>query len=133
VPIYDHVTYDVVAGERRAIGRPDVLVLEGVNALQFAPRLDIGVYLQAPEHAMEAWYVARFLELCEHPPAGSFYEGFVEFGLEARRSLALDVWRSVNLVNLRECIRPTRRLAQILIEKRPDHSVSRTDVVGLRP
>jgi type I pantothenate kinase len=132
VPIYSHVTYDVVAGEHRAIGRPDVLVLEGVNALQFAPQLDIGVYLQAPEDAMEEWYVARFLELCEHPPAGSFYEGFTEFGADARRALARDVWRSVNLVNLQECIQPTRRLAQIIIEKRPDHSVSRTDVVGLK-
>jgi type I pantothenate kinase len=80
---------------------------------------------------MEAWYVTRFLELCEHPPAGSFYEGFAEFGLEDRRALARDVWRSVNLVNLRECIQPTRRLAQIIIEKAADHSVSRTDVIGL--
>ena len=67
------------------------------------------------------------------PPPGSFYEGFAGFDVDARRALARDVWRSVNLVNLQECIRPTRRRAQIVIEKRADHSVARTDVVGLVP
>ena len=37
----------------------------------------------------------------------------------------------MNLVNLRECIQPTRRHAQIIVEKRADHSVARTDVIGL--
>ena len=57
VPVYSHVSYDIVVGERLPVAHPDVLVLEGVNVLQFADRLDIGVYLQAPEAAMEAWYV----------------------------------------------------------------------------
>ena len=70
VPVYSHVSYDIVVGERLPVAHPDVLVLEGVNVLQFADRLDIGVYLQAPEAAMEAWYSARFLELCEAPPPG---------------------------------------------------------------
>jgi type I pantothenate kinase len=133
VPVYSHVTYDVVAEERHPVGQPDVLVLEGVNALQFADHLDIAVYLQAPEDAMEAWYVARFLELCDNPPPDSFYAGFADFDIDARRALARDVWRSVNLVNLRECIAPTRRRAQIIIEKRADHSVGRTDVITLVP
>jgi type I pantothenate kinase len=131
VPVYSHVTYDVVAGERLPVAHPDVLILEGVNALQFADRLDIGVYLQAPEGAMEAWYLARFLELCETPPPRSFYEGFADLDVDARRALAGDVWRSVNLANLHECIQPTRRRAQIIVEKRADHSVARTDVIGL--
>jgi type I pantothenate kinase len=133
VPIYSHVTYDIVADERLPIGRPDVLVLEGVNALQFADRLDLSVYLQAPEDAMENWYVTRFLELCETPPPGSFYAQFQDFEIEARRALARDVWRGVNLVNLREFIQPTRRRAQVVIEKRADHSVARTDFVNLVP
>ncbi len=133
VPVYSHVTYDVVAGERLPVGNPHVVVLEGVNVLQFADRLDVGVYLQAPEDAMEAWYVVRFLELCEHPPPGSFYESFTGFEVDARRALARDVWRGVNLVNLRECIQPTRRRAHIVVEKRADHAVARTDVISLVP
>lgn len=133
VPIYSHVTYDILADEHLAVGRPDVLVLEGVNTLQFADRLDLGVYIQAPEDAMESWYVARFLELCETPPSGSFYAQFQDFEVDARRALARDVWRGVNLVNLREFIQPTRSRAQVVIEKQADHSVGRTDVVNLAP
>lgn len=132
VPIYSHVTYDVVEARRRFIP-PDVLVLEGVNALQFSDRLDVAVYLNASEDAMEEWYVTRFLELCEAPPPGSFYAQFADLDRDGRRALARDVWRGVNLVNLRECIRPTLNRAHIVVEKRADHSVARVDVTNLVP
>lgn len=132
VPLYSHVTYDVVA-QRMPIEAPDVLVLEGVNALQFAERLDVAVFLHAAEVAMEGWYVARFLELCETPPPGSFYEQFEPYEGDARRALARDIWRGVNRVNLRECILPTLARADIVVQKRADHTVARTDVVVLSP
>ncbi len=133
VPVYSHVTYDVVAGERRRIVQPDVLVLEGVNALQFSDRLDVAVYLHTSEDAMEEWYVTRFLELCAAPPPGSFYAGFEGFDLAGREDLARDVWRSVNLVNLRDHVRPTLARAHVVVEKRADHSVGRIDVTNLVP
>ncbi|MGZ4688980.1 MAG: type I pantothenate kinase [Acidimicrobiia bacterium] len=133
VPVYSHVTYDVVAGERVTLAPPEVLVLEGVNALQFSDRLDVAVYLHASEDAMEDWYVTRFLQLCQAPPPGSFYEQFGELDVDARRSFASGVWHGVNLVNLRECIRPTRGRAHVIVEKRADHSVGRVDVMTLLP
>lgn len=133
VPIYSHVTYDVVFDERRAIPPSDVLVLDGVNALQFSDRLDIAVYLNASEEAMEEWYLARFLELCEDPPPGSFYAQFGELGADDLRTFAVNVWEGVNLVNLRECIRPTLGRADVIVEKRSDHSVGRIDVVSRTP
>jgi len=132
VPVYSHVTYDVL-DEPRRLTPPDVLVLEGVNALQFSEQLDVAVYLNASEEAMEAWYVARFLELCATPPPGSFYEQFGAFDLDERRAIAADVWRAVNLVNLHDYIRPTSRRAHIVVEKRADHSVGRVDVINLVP
>jgi type I pantothenate kinase len=132
VPMYDHVTYDVLASRRR-ISTPAVLVLEGVNALQFDDRLDVPVYLHASETAMEEWYLRRFLELCESPPPGSFYEAFGGFDEPTRRTFGRDVWTGVNLVNLRECIRPTMARAHVVVEKRPDHTVNRIDVVNLIP
>ncbi len=131
-PVYSHVTYDVTE-ERLPIDPPDVLILEGVNALRFAGRLDVGVYLDAPEAAMQAWYVARFVELCADPPSGSFYAQFADIDLDARLRLAADVWRSVNLPNLREHIRPTSSRADIVVVKRADHTVGRVDVVNLVP
>jgi type I pantothenate kinase len=132
VPVYSHVTYDVTE-ERRPIAPPAVLVLEGVNALRFADRLDVGVYLHASEAATEAWYVARFLELCAAPPPGSFYAQFAGMDRAGLQALAADVWRGVNLPNLREHIRPTLMRADIVVEKRADHSVGRVDVVNLVP
>jgi type I pantothenate kinase len=128
VPVYSHVTYDVIE-ERLPVAPADVLVLEGVNALRFADRLDVAVYLHATEEAMEGWYVTRFLELCARPPSGSFYEQFSEYEVDAQRSLARDVWRGVNRVNLRECILATRARADIVVAKKPDHRVARTDLV----
>jgi len=132
VPVYSHVTYDVTE-ERLPIDPPDVLILEGVNALRFADRLDVGVYLDAPETAMQAWYVARFLELCADAPPGSFYAQFADVDLDGRQRLAAEVWRSVNLPNLREHIRPTVSRADIVVVKRADHTVGRVDVVNLVP
>jgi type I pantothenate kinase len=132
VPVYSHVTYDVL-DKRRPIRLPDVLVLEGVNALQFSDRLDLGVYLNASEDAMEDWYVTRFLQLSAAPPPGSFYAQFTDLDPDGVRRLASDVWRGVNLPNLREHIRPTLSRAHIVVEKRADHSVGRVDVTNLVP
>jgi type I pantothenate kinase len=132
VPIYSHVTYDVVEARRR-LAPPDVLLLEGVNALQFSDLLDVAVFMDASEEAMEDWYVRRFVELCAAAPPGSFYAQFSAFDLDRRRSMARDVWHGVNLVNLRNHIRPTMQHAHIVVKKNPDHSVARVDVTNLVP
>lgn len=128
VPVYDHQTYDVMDGVHRRVTASAVLVVEGVNALRYARHLDVAVYLHADEAAMEEWYVARFLELCAFPPPGSFYEHFAGLDVAGRDGVARDVWQSVNLVNLREHIAPTREAANIVVEKAPDHSVVRVFV-----
>ena len=33
-PVYSHLTYDIVPGERIVVRRPDVLIVEGLNVLQ---------------------------------------------------------------------------------------------------
>jgi len=129
VPVYDHQTYDVVADVLRPVPPSAVIVVEGVNALRYAAHLDLGVYLHAEVQHMEAWYAARFLDLCEQPPPGSFYEHFRGLDLAGREAVARDVWRSVNLVNLREHILPTRAAAAVVVEKAADHTVTRTSVV----
>src|SRR5688500_3275060 len=37
-PVYSHLTYDIVQGQRVVVRQPDVLIIEGLNVLQ-APRL----------------------------------------------------------------------------------------------
>ncbi|HVF32509.1 MAG TPA: hypothetical protein VM933_05690 [Acidimicrobiales bacterium] len=129
-PVYSHVTYDRVPGEARRVDAAtvEVLVLEGVNALQpaVAERLDLRVYVDADEPLVRSWYVQRFLEMIEAAEAdeASFYRGFVALDPEARRSLADSVWEGVNLVNLTEHILPTREHADLVLAKVVGHRFS---------
>ena len=77
-PVYSHLTYDIVPGERIVVRQPDVLIVEGLNVLQ-APRLqedgrtglavsdffDFSVYVDAHLDDIRQWYVERFLRLRE--------------------------------------------------------------------
>ncbi len=56
----------------------------------------------------------------------SFFARFVGMGDDGIRSLADSVWEQVNLVNLRECILPTRWRADVVLRKGAGHAV--TDV-----
>ncbi len=65
VPVYSHAIYDIVPGETVALTRPDLVLLEGVFALQ-APvveELDAAVYVHAEEQDVRRWFVDRFRRL----------------------------------------------------------------------
>ena len=139
-PLYSHVLHDVVPGSVQTVRRPDVVVVEGVNVLwRFASGgrvvsdlLDFTVYLDAEETNLERWYVQRFLALCAtvfQDPA-SHYHRYAGVGPDEAVAVARGIWASVNAVNLREHIRPTRERAHLILEKGPDHRVRR---VRLRP
>jgi type I pantothenate kinase len=130
VPRYSHLVYDVLPGEWDDVPVADVVVLEGVHALRFSDALDLTIYLEAGEDVIEGWYVERFLELWregrEHPE--TFFGRFASLDREAASGLARDVWRMVNLVNLRENVAPMRARADVVVVKRPDHSIDRVEV-----
>jgi type I pantothenate kinase len=123
VPAYSHERYDVDA-EPVAVERPDVLVVEGVVALQrrFG---DLAVYIEADPDDVEGWYASRFQDLvvaaADDPE--SFYRGWVGLEPDAVADLARAVWGAVNLPNLVEHIAPTRSQADVVIHKGPDHRI----------
>lgn len=135
VPVYDHASYDRVPGAVQRIdgAAADVVVLEGVNALQpaVATHLDLRIYLHAPEPLVRSWYVERFLELIAAAEADetSFYRRFVALDDAGRRGLAEQVWTGVNLVNLTDHISATRDHADVVVEKSAGHA---TEVVSPR-
>ena len=123
-PIYSHETYDILPDQREKVGRVDVLVIEGVNALSATAGLvDLAVYVHADEAVIEGWYRERFHRLCAEATPGSFYAQFA--GLDAAQidAVAQHVWDSINLVNLRDYIEPSRVYADVIVEKLPDHRV----------
>ena len=129
VPRYSHHVYDIT-DERVSLGRPDVLIVEGVNALDpvIADFASVLVYLDADEDELRAWFAARMAALvaaaAEDP--GSFFSGWVGMDDAQIEGLASTVWEQVNAVNLREHILPTRWRADVVLRKGPGHAV--TDV-----
>lgn len=143
-PIYSHVAYDVLPGQTIVVDRPDILIIEGLNVLQPAklPRngeavpfvsdfFDFSIYIDASAEVIESWYVDRFLRLRQtafRDPAAYFhrYAGLSE---DEARKTALSLWRTINLINLRQNILPTRQRADLILRKDAGHAV---ETVALR-
>ena len=132
-PVYSHLSYDLVPDEQQVIGRPDILIFEGLNVLQTASGeallasdfFDFSVYLDADEADIATWFVERFLLLRRtafQDPASYFhrYRDMPERDLVA---LAKQIWRDINAANLRANILPTRERARVVLHKKRDHSV----------
>jgi type I pantothenate kinase len=129
-PLYSHRTFDLDGTQLHVLG--DVVIVEGVNALQSPLRddVDIRVYLDAPEPIVRAWFVTRmlgFIEQAEQDPA-SFYAQFAAFDLADRSAFATRVWEEINLPNLVTYIEPTRTFADwVVTTNAVHHIVSITD------
>ncbi|MDQ1509395.1 MAG: type pantothenate kinase [Actinomycetota bacterium] len=139
-PVYSHLTYDIVEGGENILRCPDIVIVEGVNVLQTPARrgrteaslvvsdfFDFSIYVDASEHDLEAWYVARLLLLREtslNDPR-SYFNFLTRSSEEDTREFGSSVWREINLANLRENIAPSRERAHLVLEKGSDHRVDR--------
>ena len=134
VPIYSHVAYDVVPGETRMIGRPDILILEGLNVLHagqsgafVSDYFDFSIFVDADTTDIKDWYVERFLTLRDtafsRPEA--YFSRLAGLSDEEAREVATDIWDRINGVNLIERILPTRDRASLILKKASDHSVEK--------
>ncbi len=127
VPRYSHDVFDIVG--TRTVPAATVLVVEGVNALQpaIAAKLDLAIYLDVDRQAVLDWYLTRFEQLTASARSDpkSFYQRFTSLSPDDLRSVATDVWTSINLVNLEHFIEPTKNNAHIVIRLRADHSIDK--------
>lgn len=126
-PVYSHEVYDILPGRDATIGSPDVLILEGVVALQApaAHALDVALYVDAAEDHIKRWFVQRFVALTDAAKTdpSSFYARFTRMPPDALTAFAGTVWDEINGPNLREHILPTRSRATIVVEKAEDHTI----------
>lgn len=139
-PVYSHTTYDVVPGETIRIDRPDILILEGLNVLQTSKLsresrgipfvsdfFDYSIYIEADEDVLHRWYVDRFMRLKGtrfHDPR-SYFHKYAEISDDEALAFANRLWNRINLVNLRENIRPTRPRADLILSKNTDHQIEK--------
>jgi type I pantothenate kinase len=130
-PLYDHVTYDVVAGDGQVVDRADVVIVEGLNALAppVVDRFDLAIYIDADEGDVTGWFVERLLGLWSttKDDAGSFFHPFATLTEDEVRAMGHAVWDAVNGPNLREHIAPTRGHADLVVHKAVDHTVARIE------
>jgi type I pantothenate kinase len=139
-PVYSHLAYDIVPGEFQVVRQPDIVIVEGLNVLQtgsgragrpmpmfVSDFFDFSIYVDAQEDDIEQWYVERFLALREtvfRNPSSYFHRYAALSSVEATET-ARAIWRTINLVNLRENVWPTRERAHLILEKGRDHAVRR--------
>ncbi len=137
-PVYSHLVYDVLKDQTLVVDRPDIVIVEGLNVLQPAklPKggeaipfvsdfFDFSIYIDASEELVESWYVERFLRLRQtafRDPA-SYFHRYATLSEEEARETGLSIWRSINLINLKENILPTRQRADLILRKGEDHAV----------
>jgi type I pantothenate kinase len=134
VPVYSHVSYDVLPGETRIVDRPDILIIEGLNVLQpgrsgafVSDYFDFSIFVDAEVSHIRDWYVERFLTLKDTAFAqpNAYFNRYSELSDDEAIVVATQIWTDINEVNLIENILPTRERATLILEKAPDHSVER--------
>ena len=137
-PLYSHLTYDVLEGKTQLIDQPDILIVEGINVLQTGrpPRdgrgipnvsyfFDFKIFIDASEEELQQWYVERFLALRSgaFKDPKSYFHRYAAISIKDAIATATRLWETINLVNLRENILPTRPRADLVLRKGTDHMV----------
>ncbi len=139
IPVYSHHTYDIVPDECQVIDQPDIMIVEGLNVLQtgidgegnrrphvfVSDYFDFTVYVHAETEIIRTWYIDRFStfrHLAKTDPT-SFYWRFAHLTDGEAQIHARLIWEVINEVNLNQNILPTRKRADLILNKGADHSV----------
>ncbi|OOF85370.1 type I pantothenate kinase [Rodentibacter ratti] len=140
-PIYSHLTYDIIPNEFNEVNQPDILILEGLNVLQTGGNksnqifvsdfVDFSIYVDAEERLLKEWYIKRFLKFRQSAfsDPNSYFKHYATLSEEEAITTASKIWESINGLNLRENILPTRERANLILTKGADHAV---ELVKLR-
>jgi type I pantothenate kinase len=137
-PVYSHLAYDILPGQKERVRQPGVLIVEGLNVLQTgdghpgnAPPVfvsdffDFSIYVDAEEAYVERWFSERFLTLRDtvFKDESSYFHRYAHLSTEEARRVAAGIWADINGVNLRENIVPTRGRANLILQKGENHQV----------
>ncbi|MDO4634810.1 MAG: type I pantothenate kinase [Streptococcus sp.] len=135
IPIYSHEIYDIIPDHYQTIERPDFLIIEGINVFQnqknnhlyMTDYFDFSIYIDADENDIEQWYIERFkslLEIAKSDP-NNYYQRFLNLPQKETEAFAKEIWSSINLVNLKEFIEPTRNRADLILHKTKNHKIDK--------
>ncbi|GEM77658.1 type I pantothenate kinase [Vibrio sagamiensis] len=138
-PIYSHITYDIT-DQFKLVDKPDVLIIEGLNVLQsgmdyphephsvfVSDFLDFSIYVDAEVDTIKQWYIDRFLKFRQgaFTKPGSYFSHYTQLSTEDAKKKAKEIWCSINELNLKQNILPTRERAHLILHKGSNHLVDR--------
>lgn len=132
-PTYSHSVYDVMPEKPQRIIKPDILIVEGINVLQLPTSqpiyvsdfFDWSIYVDANSELIQHWYLERFgilLDTAFQDP-NNYYYPWAQGDREKAFEMAKDVWKKINLVNLKQYILPTRTRADVILHKTNHHLI----------
>lgn len=127
IPYYCQNYYDLLPNNYLHIAPSDVLIVEGVIALQpqIAEIIDVGLYLEvAPIHA-KTWFMQRCFANIKNAVGkkDNFYHKWSAWEQEKVQPILEECWQEINLRNLHENIMPTREFADYIITKDAQHNI----------
>ena len=135
-PVYSHLVYDIVEGQKQTINNPDVLIVEGLNVLQspgpgqnvaLSDFFDFKIYVDADAKNITSWFLERFdkLRSTAFTNPASYFHRYAEMPYDKALERANEIWSTINLPNLIENILPTRSRATLVLQKGDLHAVER--------
>lgn len=139
-PVYSHLAYDIVPDEQIVLEQPDVLIVEGLNVLQGSSAsdnrfvsdfFDFSIYVDAEESTIKAWYVDRFLTLCESvfQNPDSYFRHYANLNRDEAIGVASSIWDEINAPNLSLNIAPTRTRSRCILTKGHNHQVESVQIL----
>jgi len=139
-PVYSHLHYDIVPDAFQRVERPHILIVEGLNVLQspassgrdgsrvfVSDFFDFSIYIDADEQIIERWYIQRFQRLREtvFQSESSYFHRYAQLSETEAVETSRRIWEDINLLNLRENIRPTRDRAHLILQKGSEHLIEK--------
>lgn len=132
-PVYSHTAYDIVPGRQQTVSRADIVVIEGLNVLQartsgpsVSDYFDFTIFLDAAVEDLARWYVERFhtFRRTTFREPDAYFRHYAELSDAEATTEARRLWHTINEINLRQHIQPTRERATLILRKGPDHAVT---------
>jgi type I pantothenate kinase len=134
-PVYSHQRYDVLGDQVQTVKGAQIVILEGINVLQTSRPVgrifvsdffDFSIYVDAEAEDIERWYVDRFRAFRQSvfTDPSSYFHRFSSLSDPEAEEMARGIWKKINLVNLKENIRPTRERADLILKKGEQHRVT---------
>ncbi|CAM3202030.1 type I pantothenate kinase [Leuconostoc rapi] len=124
IPCYAQEIADIHPDKKQRINRPDILIIEGVVALQLE-QTDFKIYLDADLIDIKSWYLARTLEMTarsKNDPTSWRYQ-YAQMPIGQFSQLVMKVWDETNQVNLERYIRPSCAHADAVVKLDKKHDI----------